>query len=213
MCRFHCEFVHGCSIKPGFHKMQKDVDNKHLALGKIPHTRRYLASLYSFLVCCLCLCLGASENVKNIKMCQISGNRFNLYSMIFINALKMFSKHIKTHEKSREMLKALEPAVCNVTFLWRLNIIQMATLNIEIFQQLISSAQKQKKKRILYTKQWGSPAHCRTCCLSAVVICFVVLLEEVWGIYDCFFKLRHTLAQSINCGNTRRNQKVFKNAP
>lgn len=44
------------------------------------------------------------------------------------------------------MLKALEPAVCNVTFLWRLNIIQMATLNIEIFQQLISSAQKQKKK-------------------------------------------------------------------
>lgn len=126
--------------------MQKDVDNKHLALGKIPHTRRYLASLYSFLVCCLCLCLGASENVKNIKMCQISGNRFNLYSMIFINALKMFSKHIKTHEKSREMLKALEPAVCNVTFLWRLNIIQMATLNIEIFQQLISSAQKQKKK-------------------------------------------------------------------
>lgn len=130
--------------------MQKDVDNKHLALGKIPHTRRYLASLYSFLVCCLCLCLGASENVKNIKMCQISGNRFNLYSMIFINALKMFSKHIKTHEKSREMLKALEPAVCNVTFLWRLNIIQMATLNIEIFQQLISSAQKQKKKKIEY---------------------------------------------------------------
>lgn len=34
VCRFHCGFVHGCSIKPGFHKMQKDVDNKHLALEK-----------------------------------------------------------------------------------------------------------------------------------------------------------------------------------
>ena len=49
------------------------------------------------------------------------------------------------------MLKALEPAVCNVTFLRRLYIIQMETLNIEIFQQLISSAQKHKK--IEYTEQ------------------------------------------------------------
>ena len=54
----------------------------------------------------------------------------------FINNLQMFSKHIKTHDKSRETLKALEPTVWDVTFCGD---------SMYIFQQLISSEQKQKE--------------------------------------------------------------------
>lgn len=58
----------------------------------------------------------------------------------FINNLQMFSNHIKTHEKSRETLKALEPTVYDVTF-------------CGIFQQLLSPEQKQKKIECFFTKQ------------------------------------------------------------
>lgn len=58
----------------------------------------------------------------------------------FINNLQMFSNHIKTHEKSRETLKAFEPTVYDVTF-------------CGIFQQLLSPEQKQKKIECFFTKQ------------------------------------------------------------